>query len=349
MTTATKINVGIIGASGYTGLELMRLLFLHPYVTLTRVVSREHAGKRVSDVFPHLFLMNQCFSGLDLKDIALACEVVFLCMPHHEAMNTASFLRTHGVKVIDLSADFRFNNLKTYEKIYGAHSQPQLNEEAIYGLCELNREKLARSFLTAVPGCYVTSILLALLPLIQEQLIVTDDIICDSKSGISGAGRSAKVDNLMAERAGDFSAYGIGNHRHRPEIEEKLSDVIGKPVSIIFTPHLLPITRGILSTCYVKPLRQMTLEAWHALLTQAYQDHPFVHVLPIGQSPRIKSVVGTNFCHVSVHLDADQSRLILVSALDNLLKGASGQAVQCFNLMSGFEETLGLTAQAIYP
>lgn len=347
-----KIPVAVIGASGYTGLELIRLLWNHPKVLLTAATSRQYEGKQVSKVFPHLNQIDLKFSDLRVQTIGKSAKVVFLCLPHQESMEIAKSLRDLGTKVIDLSADFRFKNTKTYEKHYCEHTQKKLAKEAVYGLCEIFGEDLRKSFLTAVPGCYVTSILLALAPLVQGQMIVLDDIICNSASGTSGAGRSAKTNLLFSEVQQNFLAYGFHDkgHRHRPEIEEKLSMLCGgQKIKIAFVPHLLPTSRGILSSIYVKPIRKWSDETLRNVYKKFYKRSPFISIMSDQQMPTLKSVVGTNRCEISLHYDQHSERLIIHSALDNLLKGASGQAVQCFNLMHGFEETLGLEKLAVFP
>lgn len=345
-----KISVAVIGASGYTGIELVRLLLEHPHIELEVITSRQFAGKSLKQVFPsftgHSGLK---FESLSVVQIAKVAQAVFLCLPHHESMDTARKFRDYGVKVIDLSADFRFSDVKNYEAAYGPHAQRKLLKEASYGLCELFAHDIQKSFLVGVPGCYVTSILLALAPLMQNQMIVHSHIICDSKSGTSGAGRSANTDQLFAEIDENFYAYAMEGHRHRPEIEEKLSQLAGKTVKIRFTPHLLPIRRGILSTIYVTPIRRLKNEKIIETYKQFYRKSPFVKILPSGESPRIKSVVGTNDCHLSIHYDDHAEVLVIVSAIDNLIKGASGQALQCFNLMFGFPEETGLNRLAISP
>lgn len=350
MTNTKKISTAVIGANGYTGIELVRLLLQHPQAHLTSITSRQYDGEPLSRIFPAFAgLSDLKFEPANLNRIGKACQVVFLCLPHHESMEAAAHLRKMGVKVIDLSADFRFDSIKTYEKFYGPHSQKQLNKQSVYGLCEIFAEDIKRTQLVAVPGCYVTSILLALAPLLQNQMILPKHIICDSKSGTSGAGRGAKVEQLFAEVHDNFYAYGLTNHRHRPEIEEKLTLLAGKPVNITFTPHLLPIARGILSTIYCKPIRKWNNNNLYKTMTRFYKRSPFIHILPPGQAPQIKSVVGTNRVQISAHYDDHSEQIIIVSVLDNLLKGASGQAVQCFNLMHDFEETTGLLDFVHFP
>lgn len=350
MSHHSKIKTAIIGASGYTGVELTRLLLNHPCVELTDVTSRQYTGESIAKIYPGFSGVTDLkFTKPNLTKIAKKVQAAFLCLPHHESMNTARVLRNHGVKVVDLSADFRFTSVKTYEKTYGPHSQKELLKTAVYGLPEIFAEDIKRAQLVAAPGCYVTSILLGLAPLIQNQTVTLTDIVCDSKSGTSGAGRKASVDLTLSEAGANFKAYGIGSHRHRPEIEEKLSQFAGKAVKITFTPHLLPITRGILSTIYLQPVRKWKNENLIRLFEKFYRKSPFVKILTGGASPQLKSVVGTNFCQISAHYDEHSEKIIVVSVLDNLLKGASGQAVQCFNLMYGFSEEMGLTQVALNP
>lgn len=345
-----RIATAVIGANGYTGIELVRLLLAHPHVRLEAITSRQFAGQPLASVFPAFAGESKLvFEDLHVGALAKKIQCVFLCLPHHESMQTAQKFRSCGVKVIDLSADFRFKSAKLYEETYGPHSQKPLLKEAVYGLCEIFGEDIRKAHLVGAPGCYVTSILLGLAPLVQGQLIAADGIVCDSASGISGAGRSAKLDMLFGERNENFTAYGLTGHRHRPEIEEKLEVLGAQKFRISFTPHLLPVTRGILSTIYARPLRHWKAEALTRIFKKFYQGSPFVKVLEGGAVPQIKSVVGTNFCHLSVHFDAHSEKIIVISAIDNLLKGASGQAVQCFNLMYGMDETTGLAALAVSP
>lgn len=350
LPTKRKIPVAVIGANGYTGIELVRLLLGHPSVKLVAITSRQFAGQPLAQVFPAFAGESKLvFEDLKISVLAKKIKCVFLCLPHHESMETARLFRNAGVKVVDLSADFRFKSATTYENTYGPHTQKGLLQSAVYGLCEIFGKDIAKARLVGAPGCYVTSILLGLAPLVQMQLIAHDSIICDSKSGISGAGRSAKIDMLFAERNENFTAYGLAGHRHRPEIEEKLGILGAQDFKISFTPHLLPVTRGILSTIYAKPIRHWKSEDLTRIYKKFYQSSPFVKILEGGMVPQIKSVVGTNFCHISVHFDAHAERIVVISAIDNLLKGASGQALQCFNLMYGLAETTGLTAVAPSP
>lgn len=343
------VTVAVFGASGYTGAELMRLLAQHPGVKLLHVTSQQHAGKPVGELFPNLARTGLVFAKHNPAGIAREVQVAFLCLPHRESMTAAKPLRAHGVKVIDLSADFRFRSIRTYEKTYGPHAERDLNKSAAYGLCEIFREDVRRANLVAAPGCYVTSVLLALAPLIQRQIISLDHIVCDVKSGVSGAGRKEEIGLSAAEMHGDFRAYGVTNHRHRPEIEEKLAQLAGREVKITFTPHLLPVARGILSTVYARPFRRWSEERLRTTFEKFYRKSPFVRILPVGVLPRLKGVVGTNECHLAVNFDAHSDTIIVLSAIDNLIKGASGQAVQCFNLMYGLPEETGLTGLGLFP
>ncbi len=345
-----KIPVAIIGANGYTGIELVRLCLRHPNIKLAAITSRQYKGQALADVFPHFSgLSKLVFEDASVAAIAKRVKCVFLCLPHHESMETAAQFRKIGIKVIDLSADFRFNSAATYEATYGPHTQKKYLKDAQYGLCEIFSESIKKATLVGVPGCYVTSILLALAPLLQYQMIKPTGIICDSKSGTSGAGRSAKTEQLFAEMNDNFYAYGLSGHRHRPEIEEKLSELAGQDIRIAFTPHLLPTTRGILSTIYALPFQKLKSEKITDVYRKFYGNDPFIKILPAGQSPQIKNVAGTNLCQISAVYDDHSERIIITSALDNLLKGASGQAVQCFNLMYNLDEVAGINQIAARP
>ncbi|MFO1519383.1 MAG: N-acetyl-gamma-glutamyl-phosphate reductase [bacterium] len=344
------IHVGVIGATGYTGIELVRLLLGHPEAKITAVTSEKSAGQSFSQVFP-------AFQGIfDLPlepfhaiETSKKIQVAFLCLPHQSAMEGAWGLRERGIKVIDLSADFRLKSLKEYEQWYGKHSRPELLKEAVYGLPELNREKIKGAKLLANPGCYPTSAALALMPLIQEKLITLDSIVVDSKSGVSGAGRSAEVGNLFSEVNEGFKAYKVGNHRHTPEIEQTLSDVAGQSIKITFTPHLVPMDRGILTTAYAKPLKKLKTADLLKIFKDFYKKEPFVRIKPEGVFPNTRDVRTTNFCDIGCHFDERAERIVVISAIDNLTKGAAGQAIQNFNLMAGFEEVTALKLSAHIP
>jgi N-acetyl-gamma-glutamyl-phosphate reductase len=342
------IQVGIIGASGYTGLELLRLLENHPEVEVKVVTSREYAGKTLREVFgfsgrwADLF-----FEKPDPQQISERVEVVFLCLPSGTAQEVAEFFLRKGIKVIDLSADFRFKNLETYSKTYKIeHRFPELVKRAVYGLSEIYAEEIKKTYLVGNPGCYPTSILLPLIPLIKEHLIHTDLIIADSKSGTSGAGRKAENYYSFCEVNEDFKAYKVTTHRHTPEMEEKLSEASGNQVRLIFTPHLLPVNRGILSTIYVK--FRNSLEKIYEYLRDFYKEKIFVEILPLGSYPRLSEVKGTNFCKIALFEDKERGMGVIISVLDNLIKGASGQAIQNMNLMFGLPEDLGLPKSPMF-
>lgn len=338
------MKVGILGASGYTGLELLRILLRHPQFEVTAVTSEQQAGRPLGEAFPSLR------GRTDLRCEAMApaalagrVELAFTALPHAASAPAVHALREAGVPVVDLSADFRLQDLATYETWYGRHPAPAHLAEAVYGLPELHREALGRARLVAAPGCYPTSVLLPLAPLLRADLCERTGIHIDSKSGVSGAGRKLEAGYLFAELDGNCHAYKAGfAHRHAPEIEQEAALAAGAPVRVSFVPHLLPTVRGLATSIYLRPRRGADARAARAALEAAYADEPFVRVLPEGELPSLRSVRGSNFCDVALVEDARNDTWILLSTLDNLGKGASGQAVQCANLMCGFEETLGL-------
>lgn len=345
------LTVAVVGASGYTGVELLRILQSHPEVAVTCVTSEQSAGKRISEVFPSL--RSRCdmlLENLEPVRIAERADLVFTALPHKAAMEVVPSFMKLGKRVIDLSADYRLHDAAEYERWYEPHLSPKLLKQAVYGLPEVRRSKIAKAKLVANPGCYPTSIILALAPLLDKRLIDPASIIADSKSGVSGAGRSAKVDNLYCEVNDGFKAYGVGGaHRHIPEIEQELSLLAGKKLTISFTPHLVPMDRGILSTVYSVPLKPVVASELTALFEQHYYGEPFVRVLPTGQFPSTAYVRGSNFCDIGVTVDQRTGRVIVVSVIDNLVKGASGQAVQNMNLVCGFPENMGLEGLALFP
>lgn len=345
------ITVAIVGASGYTGLELIRLLDRHPEVMITSVTSEQSAGKPISDLFPTL--RGRCdllLEPLDPATIAAKAELIFTALPHQAAMAVVPAFLEAGRKLIDLSADYRLHDPAVYGAWYETHKNPELLQAAVYGLPELRRETIRSACLVANPGCYPTSIILGLKPLLDAGLIDPASIIADSGSGVSGAGRAAKVDSLYCEVNEGFKAYGVGGlHRHTPEIEQELSELAGQPVTITFTPHLVPMDRGILSTIYAVPTKAVTTDDLVALYAAAYRGEPFVRPLGKGQFPSTAFVRGSNCCDIGVTVDSRTNRVIVVSAIDNLVKGASGQAVQNMNLLCGFPETQGLEGLALYP
>jgi len=339
-----KTKVAVIGASGYVGEELARLLLRHPRAELVAVTSRQFAGKTVAEVFPrfsHLEKTSELrFSEPDPEQLGQRAEIIFLALPHGRAAEFAKPLLQGGARVIDLSADFRIESAKTYREFYGHdHPVPELLGKAVYGLPEIYRKKISDAKLVACPGCYPTSILLPLLPLIREKVANLARILVTSLSGVSGAGRKIEADYLFAECNESMRPYGVPKHRHLSEIEEQLSIFAGEKVTIQFTPHLVPLNRGIITTIYVDLTEKIDPDSVHSIYEKAYRDEPFVRLLGDKLFPDTKNVTGTNFIDIAWRLDPRTRRLILMSAIDNLMKGASGQAVQCFNVMRGYRET----------
>lgn len=349
MTNGDKVKVGIIGASGYTGADLIRLAVVHPNIEIAALTANAHAGQSLETVFPHL-------GGLGLPDLIKSEEAdwsgvdaVFCGLPHGTSQEVISGLPSH-LKVIDLSADFRLRNIETYATWYGhAHYAPDLQPKAVYGLTEYYRDEIAEAELVACPGCYPTAALLGLLPLISNGLIDPADIVIDAKSGVTGAGRSVKQANLFSEVAEGIHPYGIAAHRHAPEIEQEVSKLAGREVVVNFTPHLMPMNRGELLTMYLKCTDQNGQAEARAAFEERYRDEPFVHVVGAGNVPATRHVRGSNYCRINVFEDRIPGRIIVVSTLDNLIKGSSGQAVQNFNLMFGLPESRGLEQQALFP
>jgi N-acetyl-gamma-glutamyl-phosphate reductase len=342
------ISIGIVGATGYTGVELLRLLARHPDVRIAAVTSRGDAGTPVAAMFPSLRgVIDLDFVAPETEYLA-ACDAVFFATPHGVAHAMAGSLLERGVRVIDLSADFRLRDADVWARWYGQpHGAPQWLEQAVYGLPELNRERIRETRLLAVPGCYPTAVSLALLPLLRAGAIDPSDVIADAKSGVSGAGRKAQVGGLYAEVGENFKAYASGGHRHLPEIRQTLEQVAGGPVGLVFQPHLVPMIRGIQATIYVRPVAPDT--DFQALFESFYRDEPFVDVMPPGAHPETASVRGTNLCRVAVARPVESGRLAIFSVIDNLVKGASGQAVQGMNLMFGLPEQAGLDIVPVFP
>ncbi len=342
------VKGAIIGATGYTGLELLRLAEFHPGLEIVTITSRKEAGKSLSEFCGwNGKYKNLVFEEPDIDKIAEKVEVVFLCVPAGEAQKFAKNFLEKGLKVIDFSADFRFKEVASYEHTYKMeHKFPELCEEAVYGLPEVFEEEVKKARLIANPGCYPTSILLPLMPLAKEGLIHTDSIIADSKSGTSGAGRKSHNFYSFCEINEDFKAYKIASHRHNPEIEEKLGLISGGEVKVIFTPHLLPVNRGIFSTIYVKS--KTDLETLRECLENYYNEKPFVEVVERGRIPTLSEVKGTNLCKINLFEDKERGWVVITSVIDNLVKGASGQALQNFNLMFGFPEDVGLPKSPLF-
>ena len=343
------VRVAVVGATGYTGLELLRLASGHPRIRVTCVTSRREAGKTLAAYWgfsPLPYELN--LSSPEPSVVAEEAEVAFLCVPHGTAQEMASELLSRGLAVIDLSADFRFRDPSVYETWYGTpHRFLELLREAVYGLSEIHAERISGARLIANPGCYPTAVLLPLVPLLSQRLIEPRDILIDAKSGVSGAGRKGEVSLSFCEVNEDFRAYKVASHRHTPEIEAELSSAAGEEVRVLFTPHLTPMERGIFATIYVHPLASE--KETYGALRDFYAEKPFVKVLPPGRIPRVAEVRGTNFCRIGLKLDPRTGRLILLSVIDNLVKGASGQAIQNLNLMKGWPEDLGLPKVPVFP
>ncbi|OHB33176.1 MAG: N-acetyl-gamma-glutamyl-phosphate reductase [Desulfuromonadaceae bacterium GWC2_58_13] len=344
------IRVAIVGASGYTGVELYRLLVNHPAVEITCVTSRQNAGEPFAEVFPSLRGRTDLVCDpVEVDIVAAKADFVFTALPHQTAMEFVPGLLAAGKKVVDLSADYRLHDARIYESWYQPHTSPELLGEAVYGLPELYREQVRGARLVANPGCYPTSVALALAPLLKNALVDPASLIIDSKSGTSGAGRSAKVDSLFCEVNEGFKAYGVTKHRHTPEIEQTLSELAGVPVVVNFTPHLLPVNRGILSTCYANLKSKMDTSSLVETFVAHYRQEPFVRVYPMGSLPNVAFVRGSNYCDLGLVADPRTGRVIVVSAIDNLVKGAAGQAVQNMNLMLGLDESAGLQVVPLFP
>jgi N-acetyl-gamma-glutamyl-phosphate reductase len=350
----SKVRAGLVGATGYTGMESARLLAAHPFIVLTRATSRREEGRSLADLHP--FLLGTAAGELtitevDPEDLAVACDLVFLAVPHGAAMSLAADLLRRGLRVVDLSADFRLHDKAVYERWYGTeHTEPGLLAEAVYGLPELHGAQLAGTRLTANPGCYPTGAILGLYPALKKAVADDSPPIIDAKSGVSGAGREAKVGSLFSEVSDNFRAYGLSTHRHTPEIEQELSRIAGRPLTVSFSPHLLPVNRGILSTIYVNLKdRNMPLPDIRALYAEAYADHAFVRLLPAGALPDLRSVRGSLYCDVGLVKDERNGRLIIVTCIDNICRGAAGQAVACANLMCGLPPAAGLNLIPLAP
>ncbi len=349
----STIPVGLVGVTGYTGMELARLLVGHPQFELVRATSRSEAGTALGELYPFLAgfpMADLVVSQPDPEDLASACKIVFLAVPHCTAMRYAKELLDKGLKVVDLSADFRLRDQATYESWYATqHEFPELLSTAVYGLPERYFDAIAQADLVANPGCYPTSVILGLAPALENGLVATSDIVIDSKSGATGAGRKANVSSLFCEVHDSFRAYNLGKHRHTPEIEQELSVAAGTNMTVSFNPHLLPIDRGILSTIYTKTLTECSLESVYALYQKAYSDKPWVRVLAPGKLPETRHVRGTMFCDIGLTLDPRTKRLIITSAIDNLCRGASGQALANANIMAGLDAAAGLRLAPVMP
>jgi N-acetyl-gamma-glutamyl-phosphate reductase len=348
-----RARIGVLGASGYTGAELVRLLARHPEVKIALLTADRRAGQEMRQVFPQFAPLDlpqlQSIEGMDWLGAGL--DLMFCALPHATTQKVVQrvFTELPAIKVVDLSADFRISDPAAYARWYGhAHHAPELQRQAVYGLVEVYRERIRHAHLVANPGCYTTCAQLPLIPLLRAKAIDPDEIVIDAKSGMTGAGRGAKEEMLFSEVSEGFHAYGVGHHRHMAELDQEFSLAAGRDVVVTFTPHLVPMNRGIFSTIYVRGLEHSP-EDLHAILSQCYGDEPFVHVLPFGAVPQTRHVRGSNMTFIGVVKDRVGGRAIICSALDNLTKGASGQAVQNMNVMLGFAETMGLEQVALFP
>jgi N-acetyl-gamma-glutamyl-phosphate reductase len=348
------VKIGVLGASGYTGSELVRLLLRHPRAEIAVLTADRNAGQPMRAVFPQ-------FSPYDLPQLATIASVdwanagldlLFTALPHGTTQKVVAevLALAPALRVVDLSADFRLADPAAYERWYGhAHQAVELQKEAVYGLAEVYRRAIKKARLVANPGCYTTTAQLPLIPLLEAKAIDPDEIVVDAKSGMTGAGRAAKQEMLFSEVSEGFHAYGVGHHRHMAELDQEFSKAAGREVVVTFTPHLVPMNRGILATIYVRGRRGRGARDLHAILSESYGREPFVHVLPFGEMPQTRHVRGSNFTFIGVVEDRTAGRAIIGSALDNLVKGASGQAIQNMNLMLGFSETTGLEQVALFP
>ena len=342
------IRIGVVGGTGYTGVELLRILALHPAVEIAAVTSRGDAGRRVDAIYPNLRgFVDAAFVEPSLDALA-GCDAAFFATPNGTAMRMAPALLERGIKVIDLAADFRLKDAAEWEHWYGEpHACPELLEEAVYGLPEVNREAVREARLVACPGCYPTSVQLGLLPLLEAGVILPERLVSDVKSGVSGAGRKAEIPILMSETGESLKAYNVMGHRHLPEIRQGLERAAGQPVGLTFVPHLIPMIRGIHATLYAESSGETP--DLQPLFEARYRDEPFVDVLPAGSHPDTRNVRGVNCCQIAVHRPQGGNMIVVLSVIDNLVKGAAGQAVQNLNLMFGLDETEGLRAIGLYP
>lgn len=342
------IRAGIVG-DGYTAVELIRILLRHPRVEIVQVTSLDHIGRRVSDLYPALAGFDLELTATDPACLSAKCDVVFLALPHGQSMILASELLDKGIKCIDLGADFRLSDPELYSRHYGLeHKAPHLLQEAVYGLPEINRDKIKEARLIANPGCYPTGAILALYPLLKAGIVDPERLVVDSKSGVSGAGRALKTSSLFCEVNEGISPYGVGTHRHRPEIIGVLSEQAGTKVGLMFSPHLVPMNRGILTTAYAWLKRESSKEVSQAFL-DAYAGERFISLLPAGVYPHTKRVYGSNRVEIAWYVEEESGQVVVMSAIDNLTKGASGQAVQNMNIMFAIDEAEGLDLAPVWP
>ena len=343
------INVGIVGGTGYTGVELLRFLVQHPEVKIRAITSRSEAGMEVAELFTSLRGYIDLKFSDPIESALTECDLVFFATPNGIAMQLAEVLINADVKIIDLAADFRIKDIAEWEKWYGMqHACPGLVAQAVYGLPEINRDQVKEARLIANPGCYPTAVQLGFLPLLEAEIVDIKHLVADVKSGVSGAGRKAEVHTLYAEASDNFKAYGVPGHRHLPEIKQGLSNVAGKPVGLTFVPHLVPMIRGIHATLYARLTRKKDVDL-QGLYEKRYANEAFVDVLPSGKHPETRSVRGSNICRIAVHRPQNSDTVVILSVTDNLVKGAAGQAVQNMNIMFGWPETLGINQIPLLP
>lgn len=344
------IRAGVLGGTGYAGIEVVRLLLRHPEAEITRIVSQSYAGQKIAEVYPSLMgVCDVVCSALDVDDIAANCDVVFTALPHGASKEVIPSLYEKGLKVIDLSGDFRYNDPAVYEKWYGeSHSNPELLQESVYGLCELHREEIKQARLIGNPGCYTTCSITALAPLVKAGIADNTSLIIDAKSGVTGAGRGLALPNLFCECTETMKAYKVATHRHTSEIEQELSLLAGEDIMLSFTPHLAPMKRGILATCYANLKDKHTAEELVELYKDFYAGDPFIRIYPAGTLPEVKHVAGSNYIGIGLVVDERLNRVVVVSCIDNLIKGAAGQAVQNMNLLFGLPEDTALADPGMY-
>jgi N-acetyl-gamma-glutamyl-phosphate reductase len=345
-----KTRVGVIGATGYTGVELLRLLLVHPEVEVTALTSQKYVGNSIDQVFPSLgkYLQVKC-EELDVDEISKKADFIFTAVPHKTAMEVIPPFYRKGKRVVDLSADFRIKDPAVYERWYQKHTAPELLPESVYGLPELHRKKIKNAKIVGIPGCYPTGALIGLIPLFQKKMIFHENIVIDSKSGVSGAGRDAVLGSLFCEVNEGVKAYNIFRHRHLPEIEQELGQLAQEKITVTFVPHLIPMDRGILTTIYINFGKEIRTEDVLVAFQEYYRDEPFIRIYPKGKVPNTKDVRGSNYCDIGVVANESDSRGVVVTAIDNLVKGASGEAVQDMNIMLGFPETMGLNVLPLFP
>jgi N-acetyl-gamma-glutamyl-phosphate reductase len=351
---ASKKRIGVLGASGYTGAELVRLLLTHPRVEIALLTADRRANQEMREVFPQFspYALPRLAAIQNVDWIEAKLDLVFCALPHATTQQVVKLIlgQVPAAKIVDLSADFRLSDVAVYARWYGhEHHAPELQPQAVYGLVEVYRRDIKRAHLVANPGCYTTCAQLPLVPLLKAKAIDPDEVVIDAKSGMTGAGRAAKEEMIFSEVSEGFNAYGVGRHRHMAELDQEFSRAAGRDVTVSFTPHLVPMNRGILSTIYVRGRRGKSAEDLHAIISKAYAKEPFVHVLPFRQVPQTRHVRGSNMTFIGIAPDRIAGRAIIVSTLDNLTKGASGQAIQNMNLMLGFPETMGLTQAPLFP